>query len=179
MLPANGRVSIRRYRRRPAHRPQPKPPSRMSRSIVPARGDRVRCPRSAIIGAESTMRSNQRCPWQAARSSTVAPIEWPSAKSGGGQSGSTTSFMKASRSRSYSAKSRTWPLRRIGSARSESPCPRQSRIATAKPRARRSRTVSKYFSMNSARPGNRADRALAAGRRHPAGKAQRDAVAAS
>src|SRR6266508_1784918 len=35
------------------------------------------------------------------------------------------------------------------------PCPRQSRVATAKPRPRRSRTVSKYFSMNSARPWNR------------------------
>ena len=32
------------------------------------------------------------------------------------------------------------------------PCPRQSKVATAKPRARRSRTVSKYFSMYSARP---------------------------
>src|SRR5258706_14838002 len=36
--------------------------------------------------------------------------------------------------------------------RVEWPCPRQSIIATAKPRSRKSRTVSKYFSICSARP---------------------------
>ena len=37
----------------------------------------------------------------------VAPVEWPIANTGGGQSGSTISRMKVSRSLSYSAKSRT------------------------------------------------------------------------
>src|SRR5262245_61415927 len=36
--------------------------------------------------------------------------------------------------------------------RSERPWPRQSSVATAKPRALSSRTISKYFSMNSMRP---------------------------
>ena len=101
------------------------------------------------------MRSNQRLPWRASRIMTVPPIEWPMAKIGGGQSGSTTSFMKVSRSSSYSEKSPTWPLRGSASLRSEPPWPRQSSVATAKPRERNSRTVSKYFSMNSARPWNR------------------------
>jgi len=38
-------------------------------------------------------------------------------------------------------------------SRLEPPCPRQSSTATAKPRRRSSPTTSKYFSMNSARPG--------------------------
>src|SRR5258708_32657498 len=63
--------------------------------------------------------------------------------------------MKASRSVSYSEKSPTCPLKGSLSARSDNPCPRQSSVATANPRARKSRTVSKYFSMNSARPWNR------------------------
>src|SRR5690606_22398366 len=49
----------------------------------------------------------------------------------------------------------TWPLRGSGSWRDECPCPRQSIIATAKPRSRKSRTVSKYFSICSPRPVNR------------------------
>ncbi len=63
--------------------------------------------RSAIIGADSTMRSNQRLPSWQARMPIAAPMEWPSAKIGGGQSGSTTCSMKASRSVAYSEKFRT------------------------------------------------------------------------
>ena len=84
----------------------------------------------------------------------AAPIEWASAKIGGGQSGSTTCCMMASRSVAYSEKFRTWPLLASLRPRSDRPCPRQSKVATAKPRARKSRTVSKYFSMYSARPCN-------------------------
>ena len=43
-------------------------------------------------------------------------------------------------------------LARIAQAPRRVPCPRQSIIATAKPRSRKSRTVSKYFSMYSLRP---------------------------
>src|SRR5450432_3147743 len=60
--------------------------------------------------------------------------------------------MKVSTSISKSEKLSTCPLRGSGSCREECPCPRQSIVATAKPRWRRSRTVSKYFSMNSPRP---------------------------
>ena len=97
---------------------------------------------SAIMGADSTTRSNQRRPAWQARMAMAPPMEWPSAKIGGGQSGSTTCSMKASRSAAYSRKLRIWPLWRSESARSDRPCPRQSSVATAKPRARRSRTVS-------------------------------------
>ena len=62
-------------------------------------GRERRIPGSPIIGASSTMRSNQRDPpaW-AARSRTVAPMDWASAKNGGGQSGRTISLTKLSRS---------------------------------------------------------------------------------
>src|SRR5215468_5367601 len=60
--------------------------------------------------------------------------------------------MNVSRSISYSPKSSTCPLRGSGNCREECPCPRQSMVATAKPRRRRSLIVSKYFSMNSPRP---------------------------
>jgi len=43
-------------------------------------------------------------------------------------------------------------LRESRRRRDEWPCPRQSIIATAKPRSRKSRTVSKYFSICSPRP---------------------------
>ncbi len=122
---------------------------------TPLERNEPRKPVSSIIGADSTTRSNQRRPWRAIRIITLPPIEWPTANSGGGQSGSTTSFMNASTSSSYSEKSPTWPLRRSDSSRSDIPWPRQSSVATAKPRARSSRAVSKYFSMNSARPWNR------------------------
>ena len=59
-------------------------------------------------------------------------------------------------------------LARIASRRDEWPCPRQSIIATAKPRSRRSRTVSKYFSISSLRPENTQTVPL-----RPAGGAQR------
>ena len=130
------------------------PMSRIARTVIFA-GTAWRLPDSWIIGADSTTRSNQRLPCRAIRIITVPPIECPIAKIGGGQSGSTTSFISTSTSRSYSEKSPTWPLRGSLSVRSEPPCPRQSMVATAKPRARNSRTVSKYFSMNSARPWNR------------------------
>src|SRR2546430_11924329 len=60
--------------------------------------------------------------------------------------------MNASTSVSKSEKLSTCPLRGSGNCRDECPCPRQSMTATVKPRLRRSRTVSKYFSMNSLRP---------------------------
>jgi hypothetical protein len=43
-------------------------------------------------------------------------------------------------------------LARIARRREECPWPRQSIIATANPRSRKSRTVSKYFSIGSLRP---------------------------
>ncbi len=95
-------------------------------------------------------------------------MECPSANSGGGQSGSTISRTNVSRSRSYSAKLPTWPLRGSASIRSDSPWPRQSIMATAKPRLRASPTTSKYFSMNSARPGSTSTVPL-----RPSGGAQR------
>src|SRR3984893_4110171 len=98
------------------------------------------------------MRSNQRFPACATRSITAPPIECASAKNGGGQSGSTTCCTKASTSTSKSEKSRTWPLRGSRKRRDEWPCPRQSIIATANPRSRRSRTVSKYFCICSPPP---------------------------
>ena len=62
---------------------------------------------SAIIGADSTTRSNQRAPSWQQRMATAPPMEWPTQKIGGGQSGSTTSCMMVSRSMAYSAKLRT------------------------------------------------------------------------
>ena len=108
-----------------------------------------------IIGAASTMRSNHSPGMVALRRRMLPPIEWASPMKGGGQSGSTMSFMKRMRSRSYSQKPRTWPLRGFASMRCEPPCPRQSMVATAKPRRRKSAMTSKYFSMNSVRPPNR------------------------
>src|SRR3984893_7664805 len=49
-----------------------------------------------------------------------------------------------------------WPLWGSFTRRPERPCPRQSRIATSKFRASSSPMTSKYFSMNSARPGKTA-----------------------
>ena len=60
--------------------------------------------------------------------------------------------MKVSRSMPYCAKFVMWPFRLSLSSRLDRPCPRQSSVATAKPRALSSRTTSKYFSMNSVRP---------------------------
>jgi hypothetical protein len=45
-----------------------------------------------------------------------------------------------------------WPLRGFFNCRAEPPCPRQSIVATAKPRASNCPITSKYFSMNSDRP---------------------------
>jgi len=63
--------------------------------------------RSAIIGDDSTTRSNQRLPSWQVRMVMAPPMEWPSAKIGGGQSGKTISRIKVSRSVSYSEKSPT------------------------------------------------------------------------
>src|SRR6185436_1585533 len=62
----------------------------------------------------------------------LPPMECPRPTNGGGQSGSTISFMKRMRSRSYSQKPATWPLCGLDSMRCEPPCPRQSMVATAK-----------------------------------------------
>ena len=98
------------------------------------------------------MRENQVPESAALRSRMLPPMECASAVNGGWQLGSTISLMKSERSRSKSANERTWPLRGLPSSRSEPPCPRQSSVATAKPRLRRSATTSKYFSMYSVRP---------------------------
>ena len=50
------------------------PISRIARTAIFA-GAALRLPDSLIIGADSTMRSNQRLPWRATRISTVPPIE--------------------------------------------------------------------------------------------------------
>ncbi len=128
------------------------------------------------IGADSTMRSNQRWPRCAARMTTVAPIEWPSAKIGGGQSGNTTSRMNVSRSVSNSEKLPTWPLRRSPSARSDRPWPRQSRMATAKSAAAQIANGLEIFLDPLGAAGKNTHRAAAAGRRRKAGEAQRHAV---
>ena len=56
------------------------------------------------------------------------------------------------RSLTGSSKLLRWPLSGFCNSRPERPCPRQSMVATAKPRRRKSVIVSKYFSMNSVRP---------------------------
>ena len=61
----------------------------------------------AIIGAVSTIRSNHKPGIVALRKRILPPIECPRPMNGGGQSGSTMSFMKRMRSRSYSQKPRT------------------------------------------------------------------------
>ena len=130
------------------------------------------------MGAESTMRENHELRRDALRRRMWPPMEWAMAIYGGWQSGSTISFMKAARSRSKSAKERTCPFQGLASSRSDPPCPRQSMVATANPRRRRSAITSKYFSMNSPRPWKRQtvprDRSA---RRLPAGKPQFQPVA--
>src|ERR1700722_9162356 len=83
------------------------------------------------------------------------PIEWQRPNQGCGQDGPSTSSTKALRSRSNKEKSSIWPLRGFFNCRAEPPCPRQSMVATAKPRASNSAITSKYFSMNSDRPCSR------------------------
>jgi hypothetical protein len=99
------------------------------------------------------MRANGERPARALARAIVAPMEWPSANHGGRQNGSRTCSTRASRSRSNARKSPIWPLRGFFASRPERPCPRQSRIATSKFRLSNSPMTSKYFSMNSARPG--------------------------
>ena len=53
--------------------------------------------------------------------------------------------MIATRSRSNSEKSSIWPLRGFFNWRAEPPCPRQSIVATAKPRSSTAATTSKIF----------------------------------
>ncbi len=148
------------------------PMSRISprRDLAPAR--RCALPASLIIGADSTMRSNQRLPWRATRIITVPPIECPIAKIGGGQSGSTTSFMSTSMSRSYSEKSPTWPLRgsdeRAFGAALPAPVDRGDGEAA---RAQFAHGLEIFLDEFGAAL-EQAHRALAAGRRMPARKAQ-------
>ena len=66
--------------------------------------------------------------------------------------GVTIQFISVSRSSSYSLKSPTKLLRLSSVMRPEPPWPRQSMVATAKPRPRNSSITSKYFSMNSVCP---------------------------
>src|SRR5215469_15525699 len=66
--------------------------------------------------------------------------------------------MKAEKSASYSLKSRTWALSGSAMRRSEPPCPRQSRMAPANPRAASSAVTSPYFSMNSVWPSKMAQK---------------------
>ena len=74
-------------------------PGKPHRLAAAARtGSEVARPGRSIIGADSTMRSNQRLPACASRSITAPPIECASAKCGGGQSGSTTCCTKVSTS---------------------------------------------------------------------------------
>ena len=109
---------------------------------------------------------------------SAPPVEWARAKWGGGQSGSATCSMKASRSRSYSVKLSIWPLRRLRSRRSEPPWPRQSKVATAIAAAAQIADHLEIF-LDALRPAlEQADRAARAARcRAPAGKAQLHAVA--
>ena len=95
-------------------------------------------------------------PMTAARIRIEAPIEWASAKNGGGQSGSTTSRMKVSRSTSYSGESCAHGPCADRAARGRTGPGRANRGSRPQSRAScRSRTSSKYFSMNSVRPWNR------------------------
>ena len=116
---------------------------------APSAGDaRERPGGNAIIGADSTTRSNQRLPpWQARmRDMQAPPMEWPSAKIGGGQSGSTTCSMKASRSAGVFVKIPAHnPCGGSASVRSDMPCPRQSKVATGI-RARADRVRSRNIS---------------------------------
>ena len=131
---------------------------------------------SSIIGADSTMRSNQRRLRKAARSRMHAPIEWPSAKNGGGQSGSTTSFMKVSRSISYSEKSRDIPLALVAQPmlRQALPAP----VHGGDGEAALARVVDhlEVFLDELGAAVEQAQRALASGRRREARKAKLDPV---
>ena len=147
------------------HQPQHARARARERACRPRRADRSSA-RTARCGRTSAARDS------AARSSTAAPIEWPSANSGGGQSGSTTSFTNASRSRSYSEKSSTCPLRAFGSARSREalPAPVEDRDREAA-RARIAHHLEIFLDeLGAAR--EHAQRPLASGRRREAGKAQ-------
>ena len=88
------------------------------------------------------------------RSRICAPIEWASATgfSPAASMGVTIQLIRVSRSSSYSLKSWTKLLRLSWVMRPEPPWPRQSMVATAKPRPRNSSITSKYFSMNSVCP---------------------------
>ena len=74
------------------------------------------------------------------------------------------------------AKSRTWPLRGSRSARSDRPWPRQSKRGDGKAARAQVAHGLEIFLDEFGAALEQADRALAAGRRRPARKAQRDAV---
>ncbi len=115
--------------------------------------------------------------WQARRH-TSPPVEWASAKCGGGQSGSATCSMKASRSRSYSAKESTWPFMGLRSRRSDPPWPRQSKAATREAALAQLPDHLEIFLDRLGAPLEQADgSALAPAGRPPIGIAQADAVA--
>ena len=71
--------------------------------------------------------------------------------------------MKVSTSVSNSEKLPTWPLRGSGNCRDECPCPRQSMVATAKPRCAQLVHRLEIFFDELAAPGEDADRSLGIG----------------
>ena len=133
------------------------PRYRISRASTPRTASNPTMPARPIIGADSTMRSNQREPFWATRISTLPRHRMGDARrSAAGSPAAPPRCMKVFEIEVvFGEIARRDPCGGSASARSDRPCPRQSSVATAKPRARRSRTVSKYFSMNSARPWNR------------------------
>ena len=132
--------------------------------------------RSAIIGAENTRRSNQRLPSWQARMPMAAPMEWPSAKIGGGQSGSTTCSMMAFEVGCVFGKIPHVPLEAIGerAVGQALPAPIERRHRKTA-RAQVAHGFEIFLDVFGA-PLQHDHRALAPGRRRPAGKAQSDPV---
>ena len=153
----------------------PKPARRSTRTaMLDAAIERRRQARSAARSAPCGRTSGGRD----GRRGSARWRRWndPSANTGGGQSGSTISRMKVSRSVSYSAKSRTWPLCRSRSARSDSPWPRQSKRGDRKtPGAQVAYRLEVFFDPFAAALQD-AHGAAPAGRRLPARIAQRHPV---
>ena len=118
-------------------------PNRRPAVTIGARGAAcLRMPRSAIIGADSTMRSNQRRPWRAARMQHGGAHRMAERKDRRRAIRQHDLLHEGLQVDVVFGEIADMALQRIGSRRSDSPCPRQSSVATAKPRARRSLAVS-------------------------------------
>ena len=150
---------------------------RMARDGDLGRRRTARCRRAGSSAPTARCGRTSGCPGARCASSRCRPSNGRCAKIGGGQSGSTTSFMNASRSSSYSEKSPTCPLRgsderALGQAL---PAPVEGGDGKAA-RAQLAHGLEIFLDEFGAAL-EQAHRALAARRRMPARKAQGHAVA--